>query len=164
LNCKNCNKEFNHNKRNEFCSRSCATTYRNIYKHSDYKLCLNCNNPINFNKRNINKFCCQSCATKYRFKDYFYISKDELKSDLYGSTLRRKLFEIKPYKCEKCNNSEWLNELIVLEVHHIDGNSKNNKLNNLQLLCPNCHSTTNNYKNKNKGNGRKDRNKHALLV
>ena len=38
---------------------------------------------------------------------------------------------------------------ISLEVHHIDGNGKNNSLDNLQLLCPNCHSQTENYKGKN---------------
>ena len=44
-----------------------------------------------------------------------------------------------------------------LEIEHIDGNYKNNKEDNLLLLCPNCHSLTPTYKALNKGNGRKDR-------
>ena len=38
---------------------------------------------------------------------------------------------------------------INLELHHIDGDKSNNNLNNLQLLCPNCHSYTDNFGSKN---------------
>jgi len=43
---------------------------------------------------------------------------------------------------------------ISLDVHHIDGNFKNNKRSNLKLLCKNCHAFTENYGSKNNGNGR----------
>lgn len=46
---------------------------------------------------------------------------------------------------------------INVELEHIDGNSSNNTLENLTLLCPNCHSLTPTYKAKNKGNGRHSR-------
>lgn len=49
-------------------------------------------------------------------------------------------------KCECCGLSEWLGKEIALEVHHIDGDGLNNDLSNLQILCPNCHSTTDNWK------------------
>ena len=55
------------------------------------------------------------------------------------------LLKEKPYKCEKCGISQWQNESITLEVHHIDENHNNDDINNLQLLCPNCHSQTKNY-------------------
>ena len=42
------------------------------------------------------------------------------------------------------------NDLVKLELHHIDGNHKNNTLKNCLLLCPNCHSLTENYKYKGK--------------
>lgn len=54
------------------------------------------------------------------------------------------------HKCTSCNLEEWLNKPIPLEIHHIDGNSSNNNLKNLQLLCPNCHALTDNYRGKNK--------------
>lgn len=57
---------------------------------------------------------------------------------------------IRPYKCELCGISTWRNNTIRLELHHKDGNHKNNKLDNLQILCPNCHSQTNNFRSKNK--------------
>ena len=40
----------------------------------------------------------------------------------------------------------WLGKPINLEVHHIDGVRTNNSLENLQLLCPNCHSYTDNFR------------------
>lgn len=53
--------------------------------------------------------------------------------------------------CNNCGNQ------IPLEVEHKDGNSENNSLINLCLLCPNCHAQTPTYKSKNKGNGRHSR-------
>lgn len=57
---------------------------------------------------------------------------------------------VKEKKCEKCNLEIWNNLPIPLELHHIDGNSSNNDLTNLQILCPNCHAQTDNFRGKNK--------------
>lgn len=66
--------------------------------------------------------------------------------------LKLRLFEnkIKSKKCEVCHKRKWLNKPIPLELHHKDGDSTNHKLNNLQILCPNCHSFTDTYRAKNK--------------
>lgn len=63
-----------------------------------------------------------------------------------ASNLKKHLIKLKGHECEKCHNKLWLNEQITLEVHHIDGNKTNNNLDNLQLLCPNCHSITDNWR------------------
>lgn len=52
-------------------------------------------------------------------------------------------------KCSSCQLTEWLGELVPLELDHIDGNNMNNSLENLRLLCPNCHSFTPTYRGKN---------------
>ena len=67
-----------------------------------------------------------------------------------SSHLNRRLIEegIKKRVCECCGNSDWMGLPIVLELHHIDGDKTNNRIENLQLLCPNCHSITDNFKSK----------------
>lgn len=69
-------------------------------------------------------------------------------------TLKRYLILQYGEKCWECGISEWNNKKITFELEHIDGNSNNNNLDNLSILCPNCHSQTSTYKTKNIGNGR----------
>ena len=59
-------------------------------------------------------------------------------------------FDLKTNKCEKCGlKDKWQGQKINLQLDHIDGNWKNNKLENLRILCPNCHSQTDTFcKNK----------------
>ena len=66
-----------------------------------------------------------------------------------GGLILAELLKIREHRCECCGLSEW-NELpITLQAHHIDGDKTNNALENLQLLCPNCHSQTDNFGSKN---------------
>ena len=58
------------------------------------------------------------------------------------------MVELKGYKCNSCGISEWQGKDITLDVHHIDGHALNNFLDNLEFICPNCHSQTSTYSNK----------------
>ena len=55
---------------------------------------------------------------------------------------------IKDYRCEICGIVEWNGKQISLELNHIDGRNSNHSLENLQLICPNCHSQTDTYRSK----------------
>ena len=66
-----------------------------------------------------------------------------------GGALLKPLIELRGHQCECCKNTEWLGQPINLQVHHIDGDRTNNELDNLQLLCLNCHSYTDNFGSKN---------------
>ena len=61
--------------------------------------------------------------------------------------LKRRLIDegIKTNKCEECSITEWNGKPIICELDHINGNSKDHKLTNLRILCPNCHSQTDTY-------------------
>lgn len=54
---------------------------------------------------------------------------------------------IKQHQCEHCGLTIWENKPIPLELHHIDGNHLNNNIDNLEILCPNCHHQTPNFRN-----------------
>lgn len=66
-----------------------------------------------------------------------------------ASKLRRILIRdgYKEGKCERCGNSMWMDNPIPLELHHKDFNHYNNNLDNLEILCPNCHMQVHNYSN-----------------
>ena len=65
-----------------------------------------------------------------------------------SSKLRLRLIDerILEYRCVSCKNTEWLGSPIPLELHHINGNSRDNNLDNLELRCPNCHANTSSYR------------------
>ena len=73
-------------------------------------------------------------------------------SSYQSSKLKHRLLKegIKIRVCECCGLSEWQGLPIPLEVHHMNGNNRDNRLENLQILCPNCHALTNSYRGKNK--------------
>jgi len=68
-----------------------------------------------------------------------------------SSHLRQRLIKegILQAKCYRCGITEWLGQPAPLELEHIDGNHKNNLLENLTILCPNCHAQTPTYCGKN---------------
>lgn len=54
-------------------------------------------------------------------------------------------------ECSICGISEWNGKLLNCELDHIDGNRTNHRIENLRILCPNCHSQTDTYRSKNRG-------------
>lgn len=99
-------------------------------------------------------------------KDEFFTSGKIIK----GSDIIKKLVSLglREYKCEAegCGISSWNGKPIQLQVHHKDGDHFNNELDNIMLLCPNCHSQTDTYtgKNrKNKGGVHKKAYKHVCI-
>lgn len=67
---------------------------------------------------------------------------------LKNRLIKEGIFE---HKCSNCQMTHWLDNPIPIELDHIDGNSKDNSLLNLRLLCPNCHALTPTYRGKNIG-------------
>jgi hypothetical protein len=57
---------------------------------------------------------------------------------------------LKEHRCEVCRRTEWNGKPIPIQLHHCDGNNCNNALNNLQILCANCHAQTETYCSKNR--------------
>jgi hypothetical protein len=99
-----------------------------------------------------------------RYTRYIERWKQGLETGMRGRTatsshIRRYLFEKYNQSCKKCrwNKVHPVTQRVPLEINHIDGDFTNNKEENLELLCPNCHSLTSNYRSLNNGQGRPGR-------
>lgn len=126
--------------------------------------CINCNKECIWRRQKINKYCSISCQHDYQYKTYIDNWKQGIETGNKGKLqtsghIHKYILEKQDYKCSVCFISKWNGIEITLELDHIDGNSSNNKEYNLRAICPNCHSQTPTYKAKNKGNGRKLRQK-----
>jgi hypothetical protein len=153
MKCTNCKDETSNAK---FCSRSCAASFNNkgVRRHGEaLPKCKGCDETV---KRKGAIYCSKPCSHRYKFeqsiKDWY------AGGDLGMWTIRKHLFEKHDQKCTKCGWGE-INQyskvnLPPLEVDHIDGCYENNRPENLDLLCLNCHSLTPTFKALNKGNGR----------
>lgn len=69
------------------------------------------------------------------------------KGTLYATSLKERIInaQLKERKCECCGNRDWNGKPIPLQIHHRNGDRTDNRLENLQILCPNCHAQTENY-------------------
>ena len=162
-NCRCCGKEFTVNIRTwherkhsrRYCSRHCAHTRESKYLQPN--LCKYCG-KVTFKKTY--KWCSQECRTEYIHKEYIrkWLSgeKSGNSSQHISPHVRRYMLEQANYKCSKCNWEERHPKTgnIILTVHHKDGNHKNSRPENLEVLCPNHHALTETYGNLNKGHGR----------
>lgn len=85
---------------------------------------------------------------KYELKDILienspYQNTNSLKIRLYKEGVKQE-------KCEECGIVEWNNKKIVFQLDHINGVNNDNRIENLKILCPNCHSQTSTFAGKNK--------------
>lgn len=124
-----------------------------------FHICLNCGKKFEHKSSSYNKFCSNKCNGEYKKNEKI---KEWLKNpeNFNGSWsydfIKNYLLEKNEYKCQQCG---WGKEnqhthTIPLEIHHIDGDCTNNREDNLQLLCPNCHSLTETFGSSNKDSKR----------
>lgn len=89
-------------------------------------------------------------------KSYFEKEKATEKLPFNELTIARKRSRIlkeQNYSCLSCGHNEWMDNPLILELDHIDGDTRNNERDNLRCLCPNCHSQTPTWKGRDKKTG-----------
>jgi hypothetical protein len=149
--CLNCSNKLENN-HNTFCNHSCAAAYNNK-KRGVERECLQCGEAT----KNY-KFCSKICSTDFLKSESFRKIEE---GDVTLGVQRYKEYLILKHG-EECMECGWCEvnshtERVPIQLEHVDGNSDNNSLDNLKLLCPNCHSLTPTYGALNKGNGRTKR-------
>jgi len=164
--CENCGKPISWEHRdNKYCSHSCAAQITNLgvkRTHSD-RFCKNCGKELDCQHL---IYCSRECQTEFEQNEYIKRWKNGLEDGLSGEfgisdRLRRYFFDKCNCKCQLCGWGQ-VNPTtgkIPLQLHHIDGDCTNNSEENLQLLCPNCHSLTENFGSLNKNATRVDNRK-----
>lgn len=102
------------------------------------------------------KFCSVECSVRYQRIKHVELWRSGKLSGTKGYTcssfVRNYMLQKSNFRCERCGWGEtnpYTNK-VPLQIHHIDGNSENNAESNLQVLCPNCHSLTENFGSRNK--------------
>ena len=139
----------------------------NSLRKKEHKYCLCCHKEL-FGKAK--KYCNNSCRQEYEYRQYIERWKCGLENGMRGmyqlsSYIKKYLFQKYDNKCCKCGWSQ-INPFtnnIPLETHHKDGDYTNNREDNFELLCPNCHSLTDTYKNSFSHKGRQGRSKYYKI-
>ena len=148
--------DYPSNKR-KFCSKNCSAIFNN--KKREKKLCNFKSKCLNCDKNIKSKYYCSiKCQSTYeRLNIFKKIENGDI--SLYFLQYKKYLIEKHGNKCMECgwNKINPKTKKVPIQIEHIDGDSTNNSLSNLKLLCPNCHSLTPTYGFLNKGNGRKKR-------
>jgi 5-methylcytosine-specific restriction endonuclease McrA len=111
-------------------------------------------------------YCSRACFNAKRRNDFLEKWLNEEVSGVTGNVeistseyIRKFVFERANYACELCgwDKKHPVSNNILVVIHHKDGDATNNKPDNLQCLCPNCHAMTETYGGYNRGFGRKSR-------
>jgi hypothetical protein len=125
-------------------------------------LCINCNEKAFVDSQSKGKYCSHKCQHEYQSKQYIErwlmgLETGNQFDTKVSPTVRRYLIELYGNKCQLCewNKIHPVTGKVPIQIDHIDGDATNSQLNNLQLLCPNCHSLTSTYGALNKGNGKR---------
>ena len=126
--------------------------------------CMECENcEQRLQQKSQKKYCSNKCQANHQFEVYIKNWKAGKVDGGRGRNTRNISRHIKRYLVEKCgeactkcgwNEAHIIGGVVPLEIDHIDGNSENNIEANLQLICPNCHSLTATFRNRNYGKGR----------
>lgn len=150
INCLNCDKRFEardadiNRGHGKFCSRTCFHEYR-AKNYSPPEPNVNCDwcgesFYINDTQKKASKsglhFCSRKCKDRAQALDGI----KELHLSHYGSGIacyRDIAFRVKDKKCERCGYDQ---NTAAIIVHHKDRNRNNNKIENLEVLCCNCHA------------------------
>jgi Zn finger protein HypA/HybF involved in hydrogenase expression len=101
----------------------------------------------------VKKVDCQSIVLKER--DTIANEKIFSKNSSYRKEAKLRIVKEKliPYVCQECGNTgEWNGKSLTLQLDHKNGDNTDNRLENLEYLCPNCHSQTSTYGSKNTHN------------
>ena len=106
--------------------------------------CKNCEKEFKYSpSQKSGIFCSWKCSGEYQLKQRFVIGVE------WNKRMGTYLKEIRGNKCEECGITEYNGKPIVFQIDHINGDRLDNRHENLKVICPNCHSQTPTFGNRN---------------
>lgn len=149
--------EIQHEKSGKFCSRSCANsrTFTSESKEKKRKSGLKFYSQLSSTER---KEFHKEKMESYDFDEHQKKVQEANRKrewskpyeEMSHASVRKRLLHERKHTCEECGiGNEFNGKPLSLELDHKDGNSKNNRIENLRILCPNCHSQTPTHRSKN---------------
>jgi endogenous inhibitor of DNA gyrase (YacG/DUF329 family) len=153
--CKNCGKDIsNKSSRYKFCSHSCAASYNNLGRVSSLRkirTCIVCHKEYYYSK-SYSKYCSKECSImplKNMLIKNSPHSRHNIKNRLIKENFLKNI-------CSICGlPSMWNSKPIVMVLDHINGDSKDYRIENLRLVCPNCNSQLDTFTGRNIGHNKK---------
>ncbi len=154
--CELCGAALTKPQQKQYCGRRCAATSNNIKfpkRRKFDRFCPVCQKRIF--KRQVT--CSRACQRQYNFAKY--AQKIERGERVSPRVLKRYFVERFGPKCMGCgwDRIHPITGICPLQIHHKDGNASNNDLNNLTMICANCHVLTETFGALNMGKGRPER-------
>jgi len=153
--CPKCNTE--HSKSGTFCCRSCANSRTFTAETNDKKRNSNLKFYSNFTSEERKELQAQKNTKFDAYARQLKVQQKNLETswsrpyeEMHHGALRKRLLHERNHTCEQCGiGNEYNGKHLSLELEHVDGNNKNNKIENLKILCPNCHSQTPTFRGRN---------------
>ena len=151
--CKNCNN--NHDGKygsGRFCSKKCAKGFSTKEKRKEINEKVSIKQKGKYNGCGFKKgfdsrrFVHTSESVKKATQTRIENINKKLWEEIGVSTKKSRVFKEQNGKCNKCRLDKWNNISLVLEWHHKDGNTENETRENVEFLCPNCHSQTDTWR------------------
>jgi Zn finger protein HypA/HybF involved in hydrogenase expression len=125
-------------------------------------ICKECCEEFNAHNSSVGLYCSNKCQSDHQYRQYICRWLGGLEAGTVGKNLqlsahiKRYLREQRGSACSVCgwDDRHPLDEAILTEFDHIDGDASNNKIGNLRVLCPNCHSKTSTFRARNSNSKR----------
>ena len=131
---------------------NCGKTFKNVYSMSAHKgHCLGLNDYKSRSQEAKDRMAWSRGKILADHEDIF--CEDSQYETGYAKRAFLRMSDTK-YECTECQTSTWRGKELVLELDHINGDNRDHRLDNIRLLCPNCHSQTPNWRGRNKNTGR----------